>query len=132
VTLCIGTVLIVRKGNIEAINHLEAFASSRRYTPMSGTRAPGIWAVVHRVVVGRYEHWRLYATDSRWCDGCRPVSFVNNGRRIGDEELERAFGISIITAEFVKLLIGECIADGISANFRTIYGIPRLFLVFDP
>jgi hypothetical protein len=57
---------------------------------------------------------------------------VNNCRRIGDEELERAFGISIITAEFVELLIGECIADSISANFCTIYGIPRLFLVFDP
>jgi hypothetical protein len=57
---------------------------------------------------------------------------VNNCRRVGDEELERAFGISIITTEFVELLIGECIADGISANFCTIYGIPRLFLVFDP
>jgi len=128
-TLGIGTVLIVRKGNVKAVNHLEALAGSRRYTAMSGTRAPGMWAVVHRAA-GRYEHGRLHATDSRWHDGL--VSFVNNGRRIGDEELERAFGISIITAEFVKLLIGECIADGISANFRTIYGIPRLFLVFDP
>lgn len=63
-TLSIGTVLIVRKGNIEAINHLEAFAS-RRYTPMSGTRAlPGMWTAVHRVA-GRDEHGRLYATDSR-------------------------------------------------------------------
>ena len=98
---------------------------------MSGTRAPGMWTVVHRVVVGRYEHGRCYATDSRRCDGHWLVSFVNNSRRVGDEELERALGISIITAEFVELLIGECIADGISANFRAIYGIPRLFLIFD-
>jgi hypothetical protein len=57
---------------------------------------------------------------------------VNNCRRVGDEELERAFGISIITTEFVELLIGKCVANGISADFCTIYGIPRLFLVFDP
>ena len=60
------------------------------------------------------------------------ISFVNNCRRVGDEELERTFGISIVTTKFVELLIGECVANGISTDFRTIYGIPCLFLVFDP
>ena len=59
-------------------------------------------------------------------------SFVNNCRRIGDEELERAFSISMITTEFVELFIGKCVADGISADFCSIYGIPCLLLVFDP
>jgi len=57
---------------------------------------------------------------------------MNNCRRVGDEELERALGVSMITTEFVELLVGDCIADGISADFCTIDGIPRLFLVFDP
>jgi hypothetical protein len=35
------------------------------------------------------------------------VSFVNNCGRVGDEELEGALGISMITTEFVELLVGE-------------------------
>jgi len=57
---------------------------------------------------------------------------VHNSRRVSDKELERAFGIPMITTEFVELLVRECVTEGVSANFCTIDGIPRLFLVFNP
>jgi hypothetical protein len=115
VTLGIGAVLVVRRGNVNAIHYLWAFAS-RRYAPMPGMRTvPGMGAIVHQVA-GWYDHGRLHATDGRG----RLVSFMNHRRGVSNQELERTLGISVITTEFVELLVGESLAESIIANICTI------------
>ena len=59
------------------------------------------------------------------------VSFVNNCRRVGDEELERTFGIPVITTEFIELLVWYSRTESICADFCTINGVLRLFLILD-
>jgi|SRR6266478_9572258 len=120
-TLGIGAVLVVRKGNIKAIHYLWAFAS-RRYAPMPGMRTvPGMSAIVRRVA-GWYDHRRLHATATDGRGRCRGrlVPFVNYRRGVGNQKLKRTLGISVITTEFVELLIGESLAESISANISTI------------
>jgi hypothetical protein len=130
-TLGIGAVLVVRKGNVKAIHYLWAFAS-RRYAPMPGMRTvPGMSAIVHQVA-GWNHHGGLHATDGRGCRRRRLVSFMNHCRGVCNQELERTLGISVITTEFVELLVGESLAESIRANICTIYRVLRLLLIFDP
>jgi hypothetical protein len=120
-TLDIGAVLVVRRGNVKAIHSLWAFAS-RRYAPMPGMRTvPGMNAIVHHVA-GWYDHGGLYATDGRGRRG-RLVSFMNYRRGISNQELKRTFAISVIATEFVELLVGESLAESISANICAIDGV---------
>ena len=60
------------------------------------------------------------------------VSFMNHCRGVGNEKFESPSGISMITTEFVELLVGQSVTESISANFCTIDRISRLFLVLDP
>jgi hypothetical protein len=118
-TLGIGAVLVVRKGNVKAIHSLGPFAS-RRYAPMPGMRAlPGMRTIVHQVA-GWYEHGRLHATDGRGRHRGRLISFMNHRRGVGNQKLEATLVISVITTEFVELLIGQSLAESISANICTI------------
>lgn len=130
-TLGIGAVLVVRKGNVNAINYLWAFAS-RRYAPMPGMRTvSGMSAIVHQVARW-YDHGRLHATDGRGRRRGWSVSFMNYRRGVGNQELERTLGISVITTEFVELLVGESLAESISADICTIDRVLCLLLIFDP
>lgn len=87
---------------------------------MPGMRTvPGMSAFVHQVA-GWYDHGRLHATDGRGRRRGRLVSFMNYRRGISNEELKRTLGISVITTEFVELLVGESLAESISTNVRTI------------
>jgi hypothetical protein len=130
-TLGIGAVLVVRRGNVKAIHYLWAFAS-RRYAPMPGMRTvPGMSAIVHQVA-GWYDHRRLHATDGGGRGRGRLVSFMNYRRGVCNQKLKRTRGISVITTEFVELLVGESLAESISANICTIDRVLRLLLIFDP
>jgi hypothetical protein len=57
---------------------------------------------------------------------------MNHCRRVSNEKFESAFGISMITTEFVELLVGQSITESISADFCAIDRILRLFLILDP
>jgi hypothetical protein len=121
-TFGIGAVLLVRRGNVKAIHSLWAFAS-RRCAPMSGMRTvPSMNALVHHVA-GWYDHGRLHATDGRGRRRGHLVSFMNYRRGVGNQELKRTFAISVIATEFVELLVGESLAESISANICTIDGV---------
>jgi hypothetical protein len=48
---------------------------------------------------------------------------MNHCRGVGDQKFERAPVISVITTEFVELLVGYSIAESIGANFCTIDGV---------
>lgn len=96
--LGIGAVLLVRKGNVKAIHYLGAFAS-RRNTPMPRMRA------LPTIVDRWYDHRRLHASDGRGRRRGRLVSFMNHCRRVGNQKLERTLVISVITTEFVELLV---------------------------
>jgi hypothetical protein len=78
--------------------------------------------IVHRVA-GGYEHRGLYAIDGRGRRGQWLVLFMNHCRGVGDQKFERAPFISVITTEFVELLVGYSIAESIGANFCTIDGV---------
>jgi hypothetical protein len=97
--LGIGAVLLVRKGNVKAIHYLGAFAS-RRNTPMPGMRA------LPTIVDRWYDHRRLHASDGRGRRRGRLVSFMDHCRRVGNQKLERTLVVSVITTEFVELLVG--------------------------
>jgi len=119
VTLGIGAVLVLRRGNVKAIHYLRAFAS-RRYAPMPGMRTvPGMSAIVHQVA-GWYDHGRLHATDGRGHRRKRLVSFMNYRRGVSNQELKRTLAISVIATQFVELLVGESLAESISANICAI------------
>ena len=118
-TLGIGAVLVLRRGNVKAIHSLRAFAS-RRYAPMPGMRTvPGLNAIVHHVA-GWYDHGRLHATDGRGHRRKRLVSFMNYRRGVSNQELKRTLAISVIATQFVELLVGESLAESISANICAI------------
>jgi hypothetical protein len=104
-TLGIGAVLVVRMGNVKAIHYLWAFAS-RRYAPMPGMRALLRMRAIEHQVAGWYDHGRLHATDGRGRRRGRLISFMNHRRGVGNQELERTLMISVITTEFIELLIG--------------------------
>jgi hypothetical protein len=98
--------------------------------PGMGT-VPGMSAIVHQVA-GWYDHGRLLATDGRGRRRGRSVSFMNYRRGVSSQELGRTLGISVITTEFVELLVGESLAESISANICTIDRVLWLLLIFDP
>jgi hypothetical protein len=87
--------------------------------------------IVQRVS-GGYEHGRLYATDSRGRRRRLMVWFMDHCRGVGNEELERTFGIPVITTEFIELLVWYSRTESICADFCTINGVLRLFLILDP
>ena len=87
-------------------------------------------ATVQRVA-GRDEYGRLYAIDGRRRRRGWLSLFMNHCRGVGYQELERAFVISVITTEFVELLVGYSIAKSIAADFCTIDRVSRLFLILD-
>jgi len=45
---------------------------------------------------------------------------MNYRRGVSNQELERTRGISVITTEFVELLVGESLAESIRANICSI------------
>lgn len=99
---------------------------------MPGMRTvPGMSAIVHQVA-GWYDHRRLHATDGGGRGRGRLVSFMNYRRGVCNQKLKRTRGISVITTEFVELLVGESLAESISANICTIDRVLRLLLIFDP
>jgi hypothetical protein len=57
---------------------------------------------------------------------------VNHCRRVSNEEFERPLFISMITTEFVELLVGKSVAESISTDFCSIDRIMRLFFILDP
>ena len=98
---------------------------------MPGMRTvSGMSTIVHQVA-GRYDHGRLHATDGRGRRRGRLVSFMNYCRGVSNQELKRTLGISVITTELVQLLVGESLAESISANICTIDRVLRLLLIFD-
>jgi hypothetical protein len=83
---------------------------------------PGKNTIVHHVA-GWYEHGKLLATDGRGHRRGRLVSFINHRRGVSNQKLKRTFAISVIPTEFVELLVGESLAESISANICTIDGV---------
>jgi hypothetical protein len=129
-TLGIDAILVIRKGRIKTIEYLWTFASWRYASMARMWTLSGLWAIGHRIGRG-YDHGRLHATDCRWGDGRWLIPFMNDGRRVGNEEFETGFIIPMITTELVELFVGEGVTEGISADFCSINRIVWLFLILD-